>query len=1133
MSDVQFQFTAQETGVHSEILKIKEEFSALNKEAAATKKEMMESFQAGTKSVSQFEAQLKQSLASQAKQSELLNNQASIIANLRKEYDALKTASAAAVGAGNAGLKKGMDDIGKSAEQAAGKTSLLSKGVTSLNKVFELFTGGTILGTALAVASAWAIELYQNITKNSSAFESLLQKLKLYNEVSADANKIAGSQITDLKILYKTATDVNNSYEDRIASVKKLKEEFPETFKNLSDEIILNGKSKAAYDELTVSILATSKARAAKSKLDDIAAQQLDIEFQKQKIRNANASENERARAQSFGGAGGGSETLTVKQQRRANDARAAAGLKVQEDRQKQLQQQEQFLINFAGGEQKLAQVIEDGGKRKSRQEVVKGEEGTAKRLIELQNQTREAQISAMEKGVDQSLEKSRQILKRRLDALSQEEKVIQQAIKKEGAKPENVELNRQSLIEIGNLRKTLVTAQLADEVNIREKAEADAKKKIKKITVEDFKDRSDRILALEKELAAARVAIITDGRDKEVAAENSRFDEVVQKAQNNTQQYLREIDKVRQSNKSAVDKKKELQELANLIKLEDSLIEQEKTTHVAKMMAIDMKYFEQAQKAFEDAQKAVNGVLLTDQAREEQQLQDKYDSVFKAIEASRKKNLALAKNPLAIASVNIVSDTMAADVKEKLEKEKLAIITKYGSKQLAEEEDLALKSLDLLTIQGFNERATIELKEQLKTGIVKKYAEKRLELLLAANDKQKKITLDNFEQLFSQDNIQAAAKEGVDIFDFLGIDITDEKAKADLLKAIQALQDGIIPNGKGKGQRTPGFSINGKLADLIGIGDEDLKNAERAFADLFQGIADARRLAVESEIDLIDKKIQKLDEEITTQEDAASREKELLNQGYANNFDIENKKLQDLKARQAAEVAEKEQAQKKLEDIQKREAALRSVSIAAQSIEQAVNLTTSATKIFNAHSGIPFVGVGLAIAAVAAMFAGFLAIKNSIQSVKARDGRRVASGKSHGEGGNKYVSMDGNDQNILEIEKGEWVINKESSEKYNPLLEAINSKSISRMKGPQLVRMLEPMGIKLQHDLPQKIVQRYDAVHGHNTVVVNNAADQTELKRHSNLLEQLVENTSVQTEYFDGYRIEKRGNNIRKITSK
>src|SRR5690606_38217461 len=126
------------------------------------------------------------------------------------------------------------------------------------------------------------------------------------------------------------------------------------------------------------------------------------------------------------------------------------------------------------------------------------------------------------------------------------------------------------------------------------------------------FKDRSDKIIALEKQLAEARVAAMSEGREKSIAEERSRYDALINQSVNNVRKYEDEIEKIRNDPKiSNENKRKEVEQLTQIIELEYKNREQAELTHTAKMLAIDMKYYEDARKAYEESQASINDVIL------------------------------------------------------------------------------------------------------------------------------------------------------------------------------------------------------------------------------------------------------------------------------------------------------------------------------------------------------------------------------------------------------------------------------------------------------------------------------------------------------------------------------------------
>lgn len=80
------------------------------------------------------------------------------------------------------------------------------------------------------------------------------------NSAIAEGNKNAASEVASLDTLYKTATNVKLSINERKKAVDELQSLYPAYFKNLKDEAILNGTASASYKQLRDDIF--NKARA-------------------------------------------------------------------------------------------------------------------------------------------------------------------------------------------------------------------------------------------------------------------------------------------------------------------------------------------------------------------------------------------------------------------------------------------------------------------------------------------------------------------------------------------------------------------------------------------------------------------------------------------------------------------------------------------------------------------------------------------------------------------------------------------------------------------------------------------------------------------------------------------------------
>jgi hypothetical protein len=276
-----------------------------------------------------------------------------------KLQPALKTAEA--------GLGQFQRNVGN---YSSAITNVFSKGFGYLRQLAYIIPGLGIAGIfniALQAISAFI----DYLSNNSNTVNTFAQNLSNLNDVMKEANKSAGKEISTLKILYGEATNVTASIKDREAAAIALQQTYPETFKNFTTEEIELGKAKTGYDELTKSILATSRAKAAKAKVDDLEAQRLDIAFQKQKI--INATNAEAARAKTFtetiagggtGGTGAIENTVTKEDQIKTIQARRNKALKDQDLKDLSLNEQEKFLITFVG-ENKITKVVEDEFKKR------------------------------------------------------------------------------------------------------------------------------------------------------------------------------------------------------------------------------------------------------------------------------------------------------------------------------------------------------------------------------------------------------------------------------------------------------------------------------------------------------------------------------------------------------------------------------------------------------------------------------------------------------------------------------------------------------------------------------------------------------------------------------------------------
>lgn len=218
-------------------------------------------------------------------------------------------------------------------------------------------------------------------------------------------------------------------------------------------------------------------------------------------------------------------------------------------------------------------------------------------------------------------------------------------------------------------------------------------------------------------------------------------------------------------------------------------------------------------------------------------------------------------------------------------------------------------------------------------------------------------------------------------------------------------------------------FSQDHPLAAALGFENEDQLNQIKDYADqIMSFINDMVNQQVEARTRLVEDWNQKIDE----QQELVNRENEDRAAGLANNYEIEQQNLANMqKARDQA-----------IKDREKSIKLQRTLS----TVESSIALISAAANIIKGFSSIPVIGWILGIAAVGAMIAGFIAaqgkVNDAVQMEQGGQAHGLLKGKRHSQGGIP-----------IEAEEGEWFINRNSSKKYSPLLDAINRDDQQGMK--------------------------------------------------------------------------------------
>ena len=145
----------------------------------------------------------------------------------------------------------------------------------------SIFSWQTALVAAISLGIVFGKDIanwVKELISGKKAIDNNKEALENYKKAMLDSQQTAQEEIVQLNLLYQAAVDSSKGMNERISAVKELKKEFPQYFKNLSDEEVLVGKAADKYNELATAIMASAKAQAAKETLIKNSKEILDLE---------------------------------------------------------------------------------------------------------------------------------------------------------------------------------------------------------------------------------------------------------------------------------------------------------------------------------------------------------------------------------------------------------------------------------------------------------------------------------------------------------------------------------------------------------------------------------------------------------------------------------------------------------------------------------------------------------------------------------------------------------------------------------------------------------------------------------------------------------------------------------------
>ena len=152
------------------------------------------------------------------------------------------------------------------------------------NPIGLLVGGITAAGGALI---AWS-SASKNATQEAEELKKKNDELRVsFTDISKSSADLAKKETTELKKLYNAATNETKSKGERLNAAKKLIKQYPDYFREVKAEMIIVGKAKDKYDQLTSSILKTAKARAAANKIEENQGEILQLEEERRNNQKA------------------------------------------------------------------------------------------------------------------------------------------------------------------------------------------------------------------------------------------------------------------------------------------------------------------------------------------------------------------------------------------------------------------------------------------------------------------------------------------------------------------------------------------------------------------------------------------------------------------------------------------------------------------------------------------------------------------------------------------------------------------------------------------------------------------------------------------------------------------------------
>lgn len=142
-----------------------------------------------------------------------------------------------------------------------------AQGISGMTKAQLLFNSAARTNPYVLLATGIAAVVGAFVYYKTGA-EDAADATNQLNDSLETAYKESGKEVSKLSELYKKASDLKTSTDERKKAIKELQTLYPSYFGNLDSEAFKTGKAKDAYYELRDAIVASAKARAAQAELE-------------------------------------------------------------------------------------------------------------------------------------------------------------------------------------------------------------------------------------------------------------------------------------------------------------------------------------------------------------------------------------------------------------------------------------------------------------------------------------------------------------------------------------------------------------------------------------------------------------------------------------------------------------------------------------------------------------------------------------------------------------------------------------------------------------------------------------------------------------------------------------------------